>query len=291
MDLKSIGVWAALDELSATDAAQFAKKVEAWGYGALWIPEAVGREVLSSAAWLLANTARLVVASGIANIYARDALAAASAQKGLNEQSDGRFLLGLGVSHAPLVKDLRQHDYGKPVATMRAYLQAMAAAPYKSISPPSPPKTVLAALGPKMLELAAELADGAHPYNVTPGHTREARAIIGKGKLLCVEQGVILETDPSQARASARKFLNLYLGLPNYVNNWRRLGFVDSDFAGGGSDRLIDAVIAWGDEKAIRARLDEHWQAGADHVCIQAIGGTPLPDERVLSLLAPGTRT
>jgi probable F420-dependent oxidoreductase len=290
MNLKSIGVWAALDGLSAADAAQFAKKVEGWGYGALWIPEAVGREVLSFAAWLLANTGRLIVASGIANIYARDALAAASAQKGLNEQSGGRFLLGLGVSHAPLVKDLRQHDYGKPVATMRTYLQAMAAAPYKSIPPPSPPKTVLAALGPKMLELSAELADGAHPYNVTPEHTREARSIIGKGKLLCVEQGVILETDPSQARALARKFLNLYMGLPNYVNNWRRLGFTDSDFAGGGSDRLIDAVIAWGDEKAIRARLDEHRQAGADHICIQAIGSTPLPDERVLSLLAPGTQ-
>lgn len=288
MNLKSIGVWAALDGLPARDAAQFAKKLEGWGYGALWIPEAVGREVLSSAAWLLANTTRLVIASGIANIYARDALAAASAQKGLNEQSGGRFLLGLGVSHAPLVKDLRQHEYGKPVATMRAYLQAMAAAPYKSIAPPSPPKTVLAALGPKMLELSAELADGAHPYNVTPEHTREARSIIGKGKLLCVEQGVILETDPSQARAIARKFLELYMGLPNYVNNWKRLGFTDSDFAGGGSDKLIDAVIAWGDEKAIRARLDEHHQAGADHVCVQAIGSTALPDERVLSLLAPG---
>jgi probable F420-dependent oxidoreductase len=289
MNLKSIGVWAALDGLSAEGAAQFAKRVEGWGYGALWIPEAVGREVFSSAAWLLANTAKLVVASGIANIYARDALAAASAQKGLNEQSGGRFLLGLGVSHAPLVKDLRQHEYGKPVATMRTYLQAMAAAPYKSIPPPAPPQTVLAALGPKMLELSAELADGAHPYNVTPEHTREARSILGKGKLLCVEQGVILETDAAQARASARKFLQLYMGLPNYVNNWRRLGFTDSDFAGGGSDRLIDAVIAWGDEKAIRARLDEHRQAGADHVCIQAIGATHLPDERVLSLLAPGT--
>jgi probable F420-dependent oxidoreductase len=288
MNLKSIGVWAALDGMSAADAVQFAQRVENWGYGALWIPEAVGREVFSSAAWLLANTARLVIASGIANIYARDALAAASAQKGLNEQSGGRFLLGLGVSHAPLVKDLRQHEYGKPVATMRAYLQAMASAPYQSQPPPSPPKTVLAALGPKMLELSAQLADGAHPYNVTPEHTREARSILGKGKLLCVEQGVILESDAAQARASARKFLKLYMGLPNYVNNWRRLGFTDTDFAGGGSDRLIDAVIVWGDEKAIRARIDEHLQAGADHVCIQAIGATPLPDERVLTLLAPG---
>lgn len=287
MALNRIGVWAALDGFSAAEAAQFAKRVEAWGFGALWIPEAFGREVLSSAAWLLAQTQSLTVASGIANIYARDALASASAQKGLNEQSGGRFLLGLGVSHAPLVTD-RKHEYGKPITTMRTYLEAMATAPYQAKPPASPPRTVLAALGPKMLELAAELTDGAHPYNVTPEHTREARAILGPGKLLCVEQGVILETDPSRARASARKFLHLYMGLPNYVNNWRRLGFSDADFAGGGSDRLVDAVIAWGDEKAIRARLDEHWQAGADHICVQAIGPTHLPDERVLSLLAPG---
>jgi probable F420-dependent oxidoreductase len=289
VNLKKIGVWTALDALSAADAAAFAKQVEGWGYGALWTPEAIGREALSSAAWLLANTDKLFVASGIANIYARDALAAAAAQKGLNEQSDGRFLLGLGVSHLPLVKDLRQHEYGKPVATMRAYLQAISAAPYNSIPPPSPPKTVLAALGPKMLELAAELADGAHSYNVPPEHTRVARVILGKDKLLCVEQGVILETNPAQARAIARKFLSPYLGFPNYVNNWRRLGLTDADFASGGSDRLVDTVIAWGDEKAIRARLDEHWQAGADHICVQPIGPTHVPDERVLRLLAPGS--
>jgi probable F420-dependent oxidoreductase len=289
MNLKKIGVWAGLDRLSAADAAAFAKRVEGWGYGALWVPEAAGREVFSSASWLLANSIKLVVASGIANIYARDALASASAQKGLNEQSGGRFLLGLGVSHAPLVKDLRQHEYGKPVATMRTYLQAMSSAPYWSIPPAERPKTVLAALGPKMLELSAELADGAHPYNVPPAHTAEARSLIGKGKLLCVEQGIILETDPAQARAIGRKFLNLYLGLPNYVNNWRRLGFGDADFTGGGSDRLIDTVLVWGDEKAIRARLDEHWQAGADHICVQAIGPEAAPDERVLRLLAPGS--
>jgi probable F420-dependent oxidoreductase len=131
------------------------------------------------------------------------------------------------------------------------------------------------------------LADGAHPYNVPPQHTAEARAIIGKGKLLCVEQGVILETDAARARTLGRKFLSLYLGLPNYVNNWRRLGFGDSDFAGGGSDRLIDSVLVWGNESAIRARLEEHWQAGADHVCVQAIGASHAPDEQVLRLLAP----
>jgi probable F420-dependent oxidoreductase len=287
MKLKKLGVWSGTDSLSAADAASFARRVEGWGYGTLWIPEAFGREVLSAAAWLLANTKNLIVASGIANIYARDTLSSAGAQKGLNEQSGDRFLLGLGVSHIPLVKDVRQHEYGKPVATMRAYLEGMAAAPYKSVLPAATPKTVLAALGPKMLELSAELADGAHPYNVTPEHTRQAREILGTNKLLCVELGAILETNPAEARARARQFLTLYMGLPNYVNNWRRLGFADADFAGGGSDRLIDAVIAWGDESAIRARIEEHWQAGADHVCVQAIGAAGSTDERLLALLAP----
>ena len=287
MKLKKLGVWSGTDSLSAADAASFAKRVEAWGYGALWIPEAIGREVFSASAWLLANTRSLIIASGIANIYARDSLSSAAAQKGLNEQSGDRFLLGLGVSHIPFVQDVRQHEYGKPVATMRAYLRGMANAPYKSALPAAQPKTVLAALGPKMLELSAELADGAHPYNVPPEHTRQARAILGPDKLLCVEQGAILETNPAEARARAREFLTLYMGLPNYVNNWKRLGFSDADFTGGGSDRLVDAVIAWGDESAIRARIEEHWQAGADHVCVQAIGASGSTDERLLDLLAP----
>jgi probable F420-dependent oxidoreductase len=289
MDVKKLGVWAALDGLPATAAAAFAQRIEAWGYGALWIPEAIGREVFSASAWLLANTTKLIVASGIANIYARDPVSAAAAQKGLNEQSGSRFLLGLGVSHIPLVEGLRQHTYGKPVPTMRAYLQAMAQAPYRAVPPVVTPKTVLAALGPKMLELSATHADGAHPYNVTPEHTQKARALLGPGKLLCVEQGAILQPDPAQARASAREFLALYFGLPNYVDNWRRLGFGDSDFASGGSDRLIDAVIAWGDEMAIRARIEQHWRAGADHVCVQAIGPRGRPDEQLLGLLAPGS--
>jgi len=287
MNLKSLGVWAGTDGFPAADAAAFARRVEAWGYGALWIPEGVGREAFSACAWLLAATNSLIVASGIANIYARDAFSASAAQNGLNEQSRGRYLLGLGVSHIPLVEGVRQVKYGKPVATMRAYLQAMTQAIYQSVPPAAPPKTVLAALGPKMLELSAELADGAHPYNVPPEHTRQARALLGTGKLLCVEQAAVLETDPAAARAIARRFLALYLGLPNYVENWRRLGFSDPDFAGGGSDRLIDAVIVWGDEKAVRARIDEHWQAGADHVCVQAVGRTALPDEHLLGLLAP----
>jgi len=288
MKLKNLGVWAGTDVFSAADAAAFARRLEAWGYGALWISEAVGREVFSASAWLLANTSKLIVASGIANIYARDSFSAAAAQKGLNEQSGGRFLLGLGVSHVRLVEGLRKLHYGKPVTTMREYLRGMAEAPYQSVPPAAPPKTVLAALGPKMLELAAESADGAHPYNVTPEHTAQARALLGADKLLCVEQAAVLESNPSEARAMARRFLAIYMRLPNYVDNWRRLGFTDADVAGGGSDRLVDALVAWGDEKAIRARIDEHWQAGADHVCVQAIGQTTLPDERLLGLLAPG---
>ncbi|MBI3514004.1 MAG: TIGR03620 family F420-dependent LLM class oxidoreductase, partial [Proteobacteria bacterium] len=235
-------------------------------------------------------TERLVVASGIANIYARDAMAMANGQRGLNEQSGGRFLLGLGVSHVPMVATLRGHSYGKPVPTMRAYLEAMAAAPYAAPAPAEAPRTVLAALGPQMLKLAATLADGAHPYNTTPAHTAEARRVLGPGKLLCPEQMVLLEPDPTKARQGARTALASYLALENYVNNWRRLGFGDADFADGGSDRLIDATIAWGDERAIRARIQAHWDAGADHVCIQPLppdGARLKLDERILDALAP----
>jgi probable F420-dependent oxidoreductase len=289
MELGRLGVWASLDGLSAADTAAFAQRVERRGFGALWTPESRGRNVLSHAAWLLARTERLIVASGIANIYARDAMAMANAQRGLNEQSQGRFLLGLGVSHVPLVATLRGHSYGKPVPTMRAYLDAMDAAPYQAPAPAQKSRTVLAALGPQMLALAAARADGAHPYNVTPEHTARARAILGAGKLLCPEQMVLLETDPARARRGARAALAHYLALENYVNNWRRLGFGDDDFAGGGSDRFIDAMVAWGDETAIRQRIQDHWDAGADHVCIQPLHpeGARQIDERILELLAP----
>jgi len=292
MNLKTLGVFCAgMDHFRALEAAAFAKRIEAWGYGALWFPEAVGRESLSTSAWLLANTTKLTIATGIANIYARDAQAVAAGKSTLNELSNGRFLLGLGVSHVPLVEG-RNHRYGKPVETMRAYLKAMGEAAYSAAPPPERPKTVIAALGPKMLALAAELADGALPLHVTPEHTAQARTALGPGKLLCVEQAAILESDAGKARALARQFLTPYFGLPNYYNNWNRLGFTDADRENGGSDRLIDALIVWGDEKTIRARLDAHLQAGADHVCVHTIGGMkgafPLPDEKLLALLAPG---
>lgn len=263
------------------------------GYSALWQPEAVGRNVLVQSSWLLANTRALIVASGIANIYGRDAIAMASAQFGLNEQSNARFLLGMGVSHAPIVSGMRGHHYGKPVAAMREYLAAMRAVEYHAVAPPERPLTVIAALGPKMLELAAEETDDAHPYNVTPEHTAKARAILGPGKLLCVEQKVILEPDPATARAAGRKQLGVYLGLANYQANWARLGFDESDWSGTGSDRLIDAMFAWGPEDAIRERIRQHLDAGADQVCIQPVApnGEHTQDLAVLEALAPASES
>jgi probable F420-dependent oxidoreductase len=175
---------------------------------------------------------------------------------------------------------------------MRAYLEQMATARYMAPAPAERPPTVLAALGPRMLALAGELADGAHPYNVPPEHTAEARRLLGPGKWLCTEQKVLLVKDPASARALARQALGFYLTAPNYANNLRRLGFDDRDLAGGGSDRLIDALVAWGDVEAIRRRIQEHWDAGADHVCVQALSSDPAQprgvDEALLRELAPG---
>jgi probable F420-dependent oxidoreductase len=290
MKLGKLGVWVGMDAMSANAAAEFARRVEAWGYAALWIPESRGRNALVHSAWLLAQTHNLVVATGIANIYARDPMATANGQKALAELSGNRFLLGLGVSHRPTVESLRGHAYGKPLSTMRAYLEAMKGAPYGAPPPPESPPVILAAIGPKMLALSAELADGAHPYNTTAEHTAKARAILGPGKLLCPEAWVLFESDPGKARRAAREALARYLALENYVNGWRYQGFADADLAGGGSDHFIDAMVAWGDEKAIRARIAAHLEAGADHVCIQPIhpeGSRQPIDERILRLLAP----
>jgi probable F420-dependent oxidoreductase len=266
-------------------------ELEEMGYGAVWYGEALGREALTKATLLLAGTKRVVIATGIANIYARDPVTMAAAQKTLAEAYPNRFLLGLGVSHIPLVEGVRGHRYDKPVPTMRAYLDAMDKAPYQAAPPSSKPPRVLAALGPLMLKLAAERADGAHPYNTTPEHTAQARELLGPDPYLCPEQAVILEKDPAKARAMARKFLEIYLGLPNYTNNWLRLGFQETDLANGGSDRLIDAVVPWGELKTVVRRIQEHHAAGADHVCIQVITDDsktfPLPEYRELASAFP----
>lgn len=271
MDTGKLGVWYFFEALPAPAAAEAARRIEALGYGTLWIPETVGRHPFVHAGWLLANTEKLNVATGIANIYHREPGVTLAGQNALNEQSNGRFLLGLGVSHKPLVEGVRGLNYGPPVATMRKYLQGMASAPYQGIRPAEKPTTVIAALGPKMLELAREATDGAHPYFVSPDHTAMAREILGPDKLLCVEQKIILETDPTKARALARPVASIYTGLPNYRNNWLRMGLTDTDFENGGSDRFIDATFAWGDLKAIQARIQAHFDAGATHVCVQPV--------------------
>jgi probable F420-dependent oxidoreductase len=274
--LGPVGIWTTrFEHSSAAKMREAAAELEELGYGAIWFGEATGREALTQASLLLAATKRIVIATGIANIYARDPFAMAAGQKTLAEAYPGRFLLGLGVSHVPLVEKLRGHRYEKPVSTMRAYLDAMDQTPYEAVPPSAKPIRILAALGPKMLQLAAERADGAHPYNGNSEHTAQARGILGPGPYLCPEQTVVLETDPAKARKIARDFLAIYLGLPNYTNNFLRLGFEESDFKDGGSDRLIDSIIAWGDLNAVRNRIRAHQTAGADHVCIQILTADP----------------
>jgi len=273
MDIGSFGVWTfAFDQRPNTQAREMAAEVESLGYGAIWIPEAVGKDPLVHSALLLSGTSRITLATGIASIYARDAMAMTQAHKTLTEAFPDRFLLGLGVSHAPMVEGMRGHEYGSPVKTMRAYLEAMDKALYLGAAPTSPTRRCIGALGPKMTALAATATDGIHPYNVTPEHTAEARAIVGPDKLVAVEHAVAFTTDVALAREAGRVHLSTYLGLPNYVNNLRRLGFGDDDFVERGSDKLIDALVAYGTVDQIASRLREHHAAGADHVCIQVVG-------------------
>jgi probable F420-dependent oxidoreductase len=276
VELGPIGIWTAqFDYQPAAKAREAAAELEQLGFGAIWFPESVGRESLTNAALLLGATRRIVIATGIANIYARDPVTMAAGQNTLAEAYPGRFLLGLGVSHIPLVEQIRGHKYGKPVASMRAYLDGMDRAPYGAAPPSVKPVRALAALGPKMLRLSAERADGAHPYFVPPEHTARAREIIGSDRLLAVEQAVVLETDSSKAREIARAHTSRYLALPNYVNNLRRLGFADADIEGSGSDRLVDAIVARGDMTAVIDRVRAHQSAGANHVCIQVLPPDP----------------
>jgi len=288
MDVGRVGIWTGtLDIQPAAQAREAALEVEALGYGALWIPEAVGREVTTHAAVLLSATSRLVVATGVANVFLRQPAAAAAAQRLLADDSGGRFLLGLGVSHAPMVEGLLGQTWDKPVSRMAAYLDAMDHAFSVSPAPAEAPPRVLAALGPRMLALAADKAWGAHTYFVPVEHTPVAREHLGEGPMLLVEQAAVLSTDPVAARAAARKHMAIYLTLPNYVNNLRRLGWDDDDLGGGGSDKLVDAVVVWGDEAAVADRVAEHHAAGADHVCVQVIEddmtALPLPAWRSLA--------
>ncbi|MEM7077683.1 MAG: TIGR03620 family F420-dependent LLM class oxidoreductase [Pseudomonadota bacterium] len=270
MDTGKLGVWYFFDGMSSADAAAAAKRIESIGYGTLWIPETVGKNPLVLASWLLANTEKLNLATGIVNIYHREPGVTMAGQKSLAEQSNGRFLLGMGVSHKPLVEGVRGLEYGPPVATMKSYIEKMKASPYNGFAPAEEPPLVIAALGPKMLELAATATTGAHPYFTSPDHTRMAREIMGPDAWLCVEQKVILESDPAKARELARPVAQIYNRLPNYRNNWLRMGLSEDDIDNL-SDKFIDTTYAWGDADAIKARIQEHVDAGASHVCIQPV--------------------
>jgi probable F420-dependent oxidoreductase len=275
--LDGTGIWSGelrrhSDEAEVEDAAA---ELEQLGYSALWMPGGEPTGVFNRLSALIRATNTATVASGILSIWVHDPEIVAAERAQLYDASEGRFLLGLGVSHAPLVDREKPGRYRRPLAAMRAYLDSLDAA-----APPVPPEDrVLAALGPKMLELARDRSLGAHPYLVTTEHTRIAREVVGPEKLVATEQGVVLERDPDRARGIARENLATYLRLPNYVDNLRRLGFADADFEGGGSDRLVDGLVAWGDEEAIAERVREHHEAGADQVLIQVLrsGGNGLP--------------
>lgn len=294
MHLGRVGLWTfQLDLQPASAAREAVAELEELGYPTVWLPEAVGREPFVNSALLLGATERMVVATGIASVWARDPMTMAAGHLTLNEAFAGRFLLGLGVSHQPMVDFVRGHHYEKPLSKMRSYLEAMDRAIYMAPRPAEEPRRVLAALGPKMLELAAAQALGAHPYFVPVEHTAFAREVLGEGPMLCPEQAVVLATDPTEARAAARLHMATYLTLPNYTNNLRRLGWGDHDLADGGSDKLVDAIVAWGDEDAIAARVRAHLDAGADHVCVQVLSADavslPMPQWRALAEPLLGT--
>lgn len=257
-------------------------ELEAFGYGALWSSGGFDPGLSPRFAAELEATAHLVVASGIVSIWATTPAELAPAVGDLEARFPGRFLLGLGASHAPLAA-----AYRRPYSKMVDFLDQLDAA-----EPPVPPeRRVLAALGPRMLTLAAERAAGAHPYFVPVEHTAAAREILGPGPLLAPEVTVVLEADPARARELARTFTTGYLGLPNYANNLRSLGYGDEDLAGGGSDRLVDAVVGWGDPERVAGRVREHLEAGADHVCVQVVsdgGSFPIEAYRSLARLLLG---
>jgi probable F420-dependent oxidoreductase len=289
MDVGRVGIWTGqLDLQPAARAREVAAELDELGYGALWVPEAVGRDAVTHAAMLLDATDRMVVATGVANIYGRLPNVTGMAQRLLADDSGGRFLLGLGVSHGPMVEGMLKQSWERPLSYMRSYLDGLDDTFIVSPAPAEDPPRVLAALGPRMLELAAARAWGALTYFVPVKHTPVAREHLGDGPMLLVEQAAVLSTDPEVARDAARRHMAVYLTLPNYVNNLRRLGWDDDDLAGGGSDVLVDALVAWGEPGAVAARVAEHHAAGADHVCVQVLDAdvTALPLEQWRALAA-----
>ena len=270
-----VGLWTfALEGLTAPEFRDTAAEIDELGYGTLWFGEAFGREALTQAALLLAATRRMVVATGIACVYGRDPLTMNQAQRTLAADFPGRFLLGLGLSAPMGVEKFRGQTFGPPVATMRSYLEGLDANTVGP-RPERAPRRVIAALGPKMLRLAGERAWGALSYLVPVEHTVRARATLGPEPLLAVEQAVVLDEDPAAAREVARAHVGAYLRVPHYVTNLRRLGFDEEELAGGGTDRVVDALVAQGDAGAVAKRVAEHFDAGADHVCVQVLTSDP----------------
>jgi len=274
--LGPVGAWMwGLNQLSARAEEDAATELAALGYSVAWIPEVIGsKEAIAHAAILLAGSSSLVVATGIANIHARDPMAMAGAARALGEAYPGRFVLGLGVSSERSVT-LRGGTYGPPLATMRAYLEAMASAPYAGPQPDPPVPLVLAAVNPRMLELAAERADGAHPFLAPVEHTAFARQVVGREPCLAVAQPAILVSEPVEARRIARTLAGHYLTMPHHRANLARFGYGDRDLAGGGSNRLIDALVAWGDVAALVRRVRDQLAAGADHVALMVRTADP----------------
>lgn len=269
------GIWTSqLGTMPHDEAVAAATHIEALGYHSLWFPESFTKEAIAQASLLLAATKRLVVGTGIANIWARDPIASMNAARTLHEAHNHRFVLGIGVSHAPTVAK-RGHDYHSPVTAMDLYLDDMFGAPYGGPNAEDDPPILLAALGPKMLQLAGTRTRGAHPYLSGVRHTAMARKILGTGPLLAPEHAVLIETDPNTARAIARSHTARYLGLDNYRNNLLRLGWTSDDLTDGGSDDLVDSLVAWGDTDTIQRKIAAHLDAGADHVSIQVLNGLP----------------
>jgi probable F420-dependent oxidoreductase len=284
MKIERLGAWYALDKLNGSQIPPFLTLLERLNYDVLWYPESWGYESLSLASFLLGNSTKLKIGSSIASIYARDAFTARRGMLSLNSLYRDRFILGLGVSHAPMVQGVRGHTYAKPVAAMRAYLESIT----KDQSGSEEWPIAIAALGPLMLKLAGERTRGALPYNVTPEHTARAAKLLGPRKWLAVEQKVCLETDAGRARALGRKELARYMVLDNYRNRWLTLGFTEADLASGGSDRFIDAMVVWGDATTVKDKLRSHFAAGATHVCIQPVHeeGDFAARDRILTALA-----
>jgi probable F420-dependent oxidoreductase len=284
MQLGRLGVWYSADKHANPAAiAAFVKTVEKLGYDTLWYPESRGYESFTIAAYMLSQTTTLKLGSSIASIYARDAFTARRGMISLNQLYGDRFILGLGVSHLPMVEGIRGHVYEKPVPAMRAYLDGIA----KNEPGAADFPVCIAALGPLMLKLAAQKTRGAVPYNTTPKHTAEAAKILGPDKWLAIEQKVTIETNPAKARALGREELSRYLVLDNYRNAWLGMGFTEADLSNGGSDGFIDQMVLWGDAAKVKAGLQAHFTAGATHVAIQpvhAVGDTASRDAMLAAL-------